>query len=116
MIGYCFGRNCPHRGVACRSLFSYCGGDHERACFDRVQNPESFFQCLFKEKVLSIFYQLRLEERSRPEGRVPQLLMSRFPQMGMKEGHFGFSSQKAGVAHSVEFPLDDMSYRLTEAY
>ena len=24
-----------------------CHGDHERAGFDRVQNPESFFQCLF---------------------------------------------------------------------
>ena len=28
-IGYCFVRNCPHRGVFCRSLFS-CG-DHKRA-------------------------------------------------------------------------------------
>ena len=45
-----------------------------------------------KEEVLSIFYQLRFEERGRPEWRVPQLLTSRFPQMGMKEGHFGLSS------------------------
>ena len=36
-IGYCFGRGCPVRGVSCRSLVSYCGGDHERAYFDRVQ-------------------------------------------------------------------------------
>ena len=50
-----------------------------------------FASAFFKE-VLSIFYQLRLEERSRPEGRVPQLLTSRFPQMGVKEGHFGISS------------------------
>ena len=33
------GVDCPHRGVSCRSLFSYCGGDHERAGFDRIQNP-----------------------------------------------------------------------------
>ena len=51
-----------------------------------------FRSAFFKEEALSIFYQLRLEERSRPEGRVPQLLTSRFPQMGVKEGHFGLSS------------------------
>ena len=28
----------PHRGISCRSLFS-CG-DHGRAYFDRVRNPE----------------------------------------------------------------------------
>ena len=39
-IGYCLEWTDPHRLVSCRSLFSYCGGDHERACFDRVQNPE----------------------------------------------------------------------------
>ena len=51
-----------------------------------------FASAFLKEEVLSIFYQLRLEERRRPEWRVPQLLTSRFPQMGMKEGHFGLSS------------------------
>ena len=50
-----------------------------------------FSSAFLKEEVLSIFYELRLEERSRREGRVPQLLMARFPQMVMKEGHFGFS-------------------------
>ena len=44
-----------------------------------------FSSAFFKEEVLSIFYQLGLEERSRPEGRVPQLLTSGFPQMGMKK-------------------------------
>ena len=39
-VVYCFERSCPHRDVSCRSLF-FCG-NHERACFDRVQNPESF--------------------------------------------------------------------------
>ena len=51
-----------------------------------------FASAFLKEEVLSIFYQLRPEERGRPEWRVPQLLTSRFPQMGMKEGHFGLSS------------------------
>ena len=58
----------------------------------------------------SIFDQLRLEKRSRPEERVPQFLTSQVPQMGMKEGHFGLSLQKAGVAHGVKFPLEDVSY------
>ena len=35
-----------------------------------------FASAFFKEEVLSIFYQLRLEERSRPEGQVPQLRTS----------------------------------------
>ena len=42
LIGYCLLRNCPFRGVSCRSLFSCCGGDHERACSGRVQNSECF--------------------------------------------------------------------------
>ena len=37
------GRSCPHRGISCRTLFSYCGGDHKRAYFDRVQNPVNLF-------------------------------------------------------------------------
>ena len=37
--GYCFVRNCPHRGVSYRSLFS-CG-EHERAYSGRVRNPEN---------------------------------------------------------------------------
>ena len=51
-----------------------------------------FSSAFFEKEVLSIFNQLKLEERSRPEGRVPQLLTSPFPQMGMKKGHFGLSS------------------------
>ena len=51
-----------------------------------------FASAFLKEKVLSIFHQLRLEERGRPKWRVPQLLTSRFPHMGMKEGHLGLSS------------------------
>ena len=28
-IDYCFGRNCPYRGVSCRSLCFYCGRHHK---------------------------------------------------------------------------------------
>ena len=37
--GYCCVRNCPHRGVSCRSLFS-CG-EYERAYSGRVRDPEN---------------------------------------------------------------------------
>ena len=37
-------------------LFSLsCCGHHERVCFDRVQNSESLYRCLFEEEVFSLW-------------------------------------------------------------
>ena len=35
--------------------------------------------------------------------------------MWLKKGHFGLSSQKASVAHSIQLPLENVGYRFAEA-
>ena len=34
--------------------------------------------------------------------------------MWLKKGHFGLSSQKASVAHSIQLPLEYVGYRFAE--
>ena len=60
--GYCFVRNCPHRGVSCRRLFS-CG-EHERAYSGRVRNPENLRGAFLGRKSLPSFtnYDLNKED------------------------------------------------------
>ena len=82
----------PHRAFPVGASFLIVVGTTKGLVLIGSKTLRVFSSAFFKEGVLSIFYQLRLEKRSRPEGRVPQLLTSRFPQMGMKEGHFSFSS------------------------
>ena len=49
------GRNCPHRGVSCRSLFSYCGGDHERACLIGSKTLRVFASAFLRRKTSPYF-------------------------------------------------------------
>ena len=76
MIGYCFGRNCPHGGIPVGASFLIVVGTTKGLVLIWFKTLRVFASAFFKEKVLSIFNQLGLEETRRPEGQVPQLLKS----------------------------------------